>query len=122
MISQAEFITMQARLRSRNPQPVQGELGTIRTEAELHEQIAEYCRAHGWLAFHSRMDKKTGRTLGEPDFVIWAESPKVYLLECKRPGGKLSPVQNQTIAWLAKLGWPVHVVTSFEEFLAVVHP
>jgi hypothetical protein len=68
------------------------------------------------------MDKPTGRTLGEPDFTIWAEAPKVYLIECKKPGGKLSPVQQQTLAWLAKLGWTAHVITSYEEFLAIVYP
>jgi hypothetical protein len=120
MISRAEYEVMQARLRGRQPQVVQAELGSIRDEAELHEQIAAYCRSQGWLALHGRMDRKTGRTLGEPDFVIFAQTPRVFLVECKRPGGKLSLVQNQTAAWFNKLGWPLHVVTSFEEFLGVL--
>jgi hypothetical protein len=115
-------MAMQARLRSRNPSPIQGNLGTIREEADLHGQIVEFCRGRGWLPLHSRMDKPTGRTLGEPDFIIFAEFPKLYLLECKKPGGKLSPVQQQTLAWLTKLGWSNHVVMSYEEFLAIVHP
>lgn len=124
MISQADLLAMQVRLGGNRygKTLTQGQLGTIRNEAELHEQIAAYCNGRGWLALHGRMDKPTGRTLGEPDFIIWAESPKVFLLECKRPGGKLSPVQQQTAAWLHRLGWESHVVTSFEEFLKIVHP
>lgn len=118
-ISQSDYLAMLARTQRR---PVQGQLGTIRQEADLHGQIIEYCRGRGWMALHSRMDKPTGRLMGEPDFIVFAEFPKLYLVECKRPGGKLSPVQQQTLAWLTKLGWANHVVISYEEFLAIVHP
>lgn len=94
----------------------------VEREADLHEQIRAECLTRGWLALHGSMACATARTVGEPDFVIFAEHPAMFLVECKRPGGKLSPAQAALHAWAAKLGWQVHTVHSFDEFLSVINP
>jgi hypothetical protein len=92
----------------------------VGVEAELHEAVYAECRRRGWIAFHGSMAARTHRTLGEPDFVILADSGRVLLIECKTKTGKLSPEQAAMIAHAAKLGHRIHVVRSVKEFLEVV--
>lgn len=94
--------------------------GGCSVEADLHGDIAEYCRQHGWLAFHGRMDKPSGRTLGEPDFTILAPGGKVFFVEAKTRTGKRSHEQLAVAAMAAQLGHRVEVVRSMADFLGVV--
>ena len=107
-------------------------------ESELHEQIFAECRRRGWIALHGAMSERTHRTAGEPDFVILAKEqacvsikgetlgipplmlPVVYLIECKTRTGKLSPAQVALHHHAKSLGHSIHVVRSFEEFLALL--
>lgn len=89
-------------------------------EAVLHDQIAEECRRRGWLAFHGRMDRKTGRTAGEPDFVILAHEGQKFLVECKTKTGKLSVEQQALHAHARHLGHEVYTVRSLEDFLKLL--
>ena len=93
-----------------------GPTGTVR-EAELHEEIFDECRRRGWIALHGSMAERTCRTLGEPDFVILAGAGRVLFVECKTRTGKLSPAQAALKHHAEKLGHPIHVVRSREEFL-----
>lgn len=99
-------------------------------EADLHNQILDECRRRGWIPLHGSMASPTKRTEGEPDFVILANRRPVghlhreyfaitYLVEGKSRTGKLSPAQQAFHAHAATLGHKVHVVRSFQEFLAV---
>lgn len=62
-------------------------------EGELHNQIIERLKSLGWPYFHSRMDKPTGRTWGEPDFIIAAPRGETLWIECKTRTGKQTPEQ-----------------------------
>lgn len=102
-------------------------------EAELHRQILEECKRRGWIALHGSMAHSTFRTPGEWDVTVigsqtetWCDGtgpsqvPRIWLIEAKTRTGKLSPAQQAIHAWARKLGHTVHVVRSFEEFLAVI--
>jgi len=101
------------------PRPSLGTGGAAR-EAELHEEIFDECRRRGWIALHGSMAERTGRTLGEPDFVILADGGRVLLVECKSRSGKLSPAQAALKHHAEKLGHTVHVVRSLEGFLKLL--
>src|SRR6516225_3179031 len=89
----------------------------VAVECDLHDRILNHCRHTGWIALHSRMDQRTGRELGEPDFTVLADGGRVFFIECKSAKGKLSTQQQALHAWAAKLGHKVHVVRTFAEFL-----
>ena len=99
-----------------SPRPARG-TGEVTREAELHEEIYDECRRRGWIALHGSMAERTCRTLGEPDFVILAGAGRVLFVECKTRTGKLSPAQAALKHHAEKLGHPIHVVRSREEFL-----
>lgn len=111
-------------LRRLNPQlfaarPSPGTGGAPR-ESVLHEEIYDECRRRGWIALHGSMAERTCRTLGEPDFVILADSGRVLFVECKSRNGKLSSAQAALKFHAEKLGHMVHVVRSMEEFLKLL--
>ncbi len=84
-------------------------------EADLHDSILDFCKARGWLAIHSRMDKKTTTALGVSDFII--VTPKTVLfVEAKRKGNKPTPKQRGFLMAVSALGWPNAVVYSMSEF------
>ncbi len=117
-ISTAQLQTMLARLtKAGTPAPT---LNPVSLEADLHQQIEQYCRSKGWICFHGSMAHRTHRTIGEPDFIIAADAGRTFFIEAKRRGGKLSPVQAQMKAWAEKLGHKVSVVTTMEEFRIAV--
>lgn len=88
-------------------------------EADLHDDILDECRRRQWIAFHGSMAHATHRTIGEPDFIILADGGRVLLVEAKSRLGKVTTDQAALHAWARKLGFEVHVVRGFEEFLAV---
>ena len=91
----------------------------VEHECELHRQIADYCQKQGWIFFHGSMAHATKRTVGEPDYIIIASGGRVFFLEAKRKGGKLSPEQLALKFWAERLGTTVHTVYSMEETLAI---
>jgi hypothetical protein len=97
---------------------VRPNLGVV-SERKLHEEIFDECRRRGWIALHGSMAERTYRTLGEPDFTILADRGRLFFVECKSRTGKLSPAQAALKHHAEKLGHRVHVVRSFQEFVAV---
>ena len=89
-------------------------------ETDLHRAILDECKARGWRAVYSNPTKPTTCGEGVCDFIIYADGGRVFNIECKRTGGKLSMEQNIFITWLAKLGHTVHVINSLSEFLEIV--
>ena len=65
---------------------------------------------------------RTYRTVGEPDFYIFGDRGRYWLIECKRKGGKQSIEQKGVEMQLARLGHGYFVVRSLEEFLELVGP
>jgi hypothetical protein len=102
-------------VKHQKPKEHSGE--SVDRESKLHEQIIEYCKTQRWVLFHSRMDKKTSRVVGEPDFLIFKPCGQLLLVECKARREKLSEAQQIIKHQLDNMGHPVHVVYSFEEFL-----
>lgn len=88
-------------------------------EAELHNQISDWCKYRGWLCFHGSMAHRARRTPGEPDFIICTDDKRVLFVECKTKVGKLSQEQLAIQAWLKKLGHDYHIVRSLAEFMDV---
>lgn len=86
-------------------------------ESDLHDYIMQECRQRCWLAVHSRMDRATTTALGVPDFIIFADGGRVFLIEAKTRTGKMKPEQLAFQAHARKLGFTVHVIRSKEEFL-----
>ena len=116
-MTSAELAAYEARHRPRTNTVPAG----VEKESVLHEQIFAECRRRGWIALHGSMSERSHRTLGEPDFEIWADGGRTFHVECKSRTGKLTEEQY-TLCWHAKkLGHKVHVVRSFEEFLSVVN-
>lgn len=89
-------------------------------EADLHQEILEYCKFRGWLAFHGSMAHKSRRTAGECDFTILGDKGRFWLIECKTATGKLTIEQQGIARWCEKLGHKVYVIRSFKDFLEVV--
>ena len=89
-------------------------------ESRLHEKIIDECERRGWLYLHGAMSKRTHRTAGEPDFLIYADKGRLFSVECKSASGKLSLEQSALIAHASKLGHTVHVVRSMQQFLELV--
>lgn len=90
-----------------------GEIG----EDSLHDEISDYCKSRGWLAFHGSMAHRTRRTLGEPDFIVARSDGATLFVEVKTRTGKLSPEQQAIGHALTALNQRWAVVRSFEEFI-----
>ena len=116
-ISHADYLSMQARLTKKVPDIM---APACDDEGKLHDEILAECRKRGWLAFHGSMAHRARRTPGEPDVVL-ALPGRVLFIELKKKGGKLSQEQLGVEAWLRKLGYQLHVVRSFEQFLSIVN-
>lgn len=85
-------------------------------ESELHRQIVAEVNRRGWKCWNGRMDKRTGRDEGEPDFHIWAGNGIYFAVEAKTRTGKLRPEQQAASAWADKLKIKFFVVRSIEQF------
>lgn len=99
-----------------DPKPSRGEA----LEETLAQKIIDECKRRGWMYKRSRTDKKTTRPVGELDFDIKADRGRSFNIECKARGGKPSPAQLQSIAWLRKLGHQADCVWTIEEFLEII--
>jgi hypothetical protein len=88
----------------------------VEDESPLHADIIAYCKNKGWRYIHSRMDQPPTVGSGVCDFIIAADTGRVFWIECKSKSGKLTMEQTVFIAWLSKLGHTVSVVTSMAEF------
>lgn len=92
-----------------------------KAERVLHDQVASLLRLRGVKFLgHSRMDKKTGRTEGEPDYEF-AYKPPGYAhalpcaIELKRPGEL--PTKDQVLCQLDMVfdGWRVLTADNLEQ-------
>ena len=66
------------------------------------------------------MAHRAWRVPGEPDFQIFGDGGRVWMIECKSRTGKLSTDQLGVQMQARKLGHAVHVVRSMDEFRKVV--
>ncbi len=118
--SQLQLIEMQRKLDAGRKQKLNSPPDAVEREADLHEQISDYCRSKGWVVIHSRMDMRTTTARGVADFIIFADWGRVFCFEAKTRLGKLSTEQLGFKMQMEKLGHAVNVVRGFSEFLTVV--
>ena len=74
------------------------------SEDQLQDQVTELADRMGWNWYHVH-DSRRCRA-GWPDLALW-RPPQFLLVELKREGGRLSPVQRQTIEQLRECGLEV---------------
>lgn len=92
----------------------------VNDEGELHNEIFDYCRSKGWIPLHGSMAARTHRTEGEWDFTIVADNKRVFFIECKKKGGKVTTEQAGLIMQAARLGHTVYVVYSMDDFFKAI--
>lgn len=51
---------------------------------------------------------------GLPDLIVLVKDKPAYWVEMKRPGGELSPVQDEMLKWASRVGIPNMVTTSWQ--------
>jgi hypothetical protein len=112
-ISSFQYQQMLARTSPRRFKPNEE---AVEDESPLHANIIDHCKNKGWRFIHSRMDRRSTVGNGVCDFIIAADTGRVFWIECKSKSGKLTMEQTVFIAWLSKLGHTVSVVTSMAEF------
>ncbi|MBA3351648.1 MAG: hypothetical protein H0U23_04340 [Blastocatellia bacterium] len=91
----------------------------MRSERELHDQFSAWLRKNGYAWFHSRMDKPTSMTCGDPDFAVFRDTG-VAFFEMKVGRNKLSRAQEKRVAELEAAGCPVFVVRTLEDAIGHV--
>lgn len=87
------------------------------TEDALHGEIISHLKPNGYVYFHSATHRKTHRTLGEPDFIVFLPNSRTLLVECKTRTGKNSDEQRDVHYALKRLGHTVHIVRSLKHFI-----
>lgn len=90
------------------------------SEAALHDEIEQFCRAHKWPYVHSRMDQPSTTALGTADFLILAPGGKTLVCECKTKSGKQTPSQIGFQMGCERNGHTYHLVRSYEQFKAIL--
>jgi hypothetical protein len=114
--SRPKYTGMAARIES----SMASELAApVEHERDLHKQIQSECNRRGWLCLHGSMAHKAMRTLGEPDFTIGGRG-QVWFVECKSRIGKRTREQEGLAMVAEKNGLHIHLVRSFQAFLAIV--
>ena len=99
-----------------------------REEKELQRQIASLLRLHGIEADVSAFHKRTTRKTGWPDFTfaVWLDGATYQRCpvawECKRPGEKLRPEQEQLRQKLITPpnAWRYDVIYTVAEAVAIL--
>lgn len=86
-------------------------------ELELHAEIMKECRRRGWPFVYHDPSRRTGATLGCPDFIIYASGGRVLNVECKTATGTLSDDQEKFRDGIVAVGHEFWVVRSLPGFL-----
>ena len=87
---------------------------------DLHVPIMKDLRARGWMFDYKDPTRRTGSTLGVPDFLVWADNGRFFSVECKTAVGGLSKDQNRFKTLIEALGHRYHVVRSMAGWHRVV--
>lgn len=102
-------------IRERNEREKTGSVG-VALEIPLHGEIKKDLDFKRWPYIHQRTYKRTTNDKnGAPDFIVFAPGG-VKLIEVKKRLGKQSPAQRDWAYDVARHGYEVKVVRSFEEY------
>ena len=88
-------------------------------ENQIHAALSKWLDGEKLLYLHSRTDKRTSQTLGDPDYCI-VHCGRCIFIELKVTGNKLSVAQVERIADLRANGNEVHVCYSLETAVEAV--
>ena len=80
-------------------------------ESVIENHLVRECLARNWEAWKLTSPNRKG----VPDRLILADFGVTVMVECKRPGGKLSSLQSRTIARLQEKGHLMYVVSTVDE-------
>lgn len=121
-ISTAEYTAMLVRTSKQRIATMKGAADREVGKGGLQEQIADWCRNQWptWKVIQARPDRQSTIALGAQDFSIFAPGGRVFCIETKAAGKKQSKEQLIWAKQMEMLGHTVHLVYSFEEFLAIV--
>lgn len=86
------------------PRPARVVLDSAVSERQFQDAIVELATRLGWMWYHVPDSRRCPP--GWPDLALW-RPPQFLLVELKREGGRLSPVQRQTIEQLRECGLEV---------------
>ncbi len=78
-------------------------------ESSIEKFLYSFVKSYGGISY------KISARRGSPDRLIILPEGRIFFVELKRPGGKLSPAQRFEIDRLKKLGIEVFVLSSSEE-------
>jgi VRR-NUC domain len=115
-----------ARLMSQEDQQYYRDLGLMPDPAkeartlkrnEINEQrvFSRLMTQRRILFVNPRSDQKSTIAVGHPDFTIFLPNGRMFMVEMKVPGGRLSPEQIGRIEALRALGHQVEVCWSADE-------
>lgn len=85
-------------------------------ERDIEKAVCEYARSKGMLAYKF----SSPNCAGAPDRIFFAPIGKTFLIEFKRPGGKVTSAQQRIMLKLASIGIDVFVVDNVESGKKVV--
>lgn len=80
-------------------------------ERKIEQKLRLEVKAKGGLA----LKFVSPGTAGVPDRIVLAPNGRVFFVELKAPGGRLSPKQVKMLDTLSKLGHKVQVLDSLEK-------
>lgn len=83
-----------------------------RSEKSIQTAVVAYARSKGLLC--KKMETGRFGSTGWPDYMFLKLHPKVFFIEFKREGGKLTALQEHSIAQLRRMGFPVWVIRNAE--------
>lgn len=119
--TQSEYLAHESRVKKRTWVSEKEPVG-VELESTLHTKIIDHCNAQWprWKAVYARMDKKSTLPEGCHDLTIFAKFPLCFLVEAKARSEKPSIAQRDWIHEMKMLGWTVHVIRNYEQFLEIV--
>jgi hypothetical protein len=92
------------------------------TEADLQRECNEYLRKRDVQFLH--IEKGRGRNTthrkGVPDLLVFPGDSRIYFIELKKPGGKLSPEQTEFFRDMLLRGYCCFKCDNFEEFVCII--
>ncbi len=83
-------------------------INKARVEADIHKTFIQWLNLHDLLFLRARMDKKSTMTKGAADFTV-IRGNRTILIECKMPGEKLKPDQEEFKLNCERNGTPLHI-------------
>lgn len=85
-------------------------------EKEIERRVCAYAKEKGFLVYKF----SSPNHVGVPDRMFVTSHQRVFWIEFKREGGKLTPVQERECGKLADCGFEVYAVDSVEQGKSII--